>query len=138
MPPIRIRHVLIECPYEGDCEGSVFQSYSRHCLVDHPYDIRYRGTAVLNMRAHRWQEQWALEDAARPRRPHPANVEEQESDNDSETTATLFPIEMPSKRQPVQPVKDGCLEPVSQLAILPHEEPPTAASPCSNYLQLSV
>jgi hypothetical protein len=68
MPPIRNKHVLIECPFE-DCDGSVFQSFSRRCLVDHPYDIRYRGTAVLGMRLYREQElyaQWAALEAAEP------------------------------------------------------------------------
>ncbi|KAI0695443.1 hypothetical protein BC835DRAFT_1519894 [Cytidiella melzeri] len=50
MPAIRTNRALLECPFV-DGPGSVLQTYTRHCLVDHPYDIRYRGTAVLLMRA---------------------------------------------------------------------------------------
>ncbi|KAI0695457.1 hypothetical protein BC835DRAFT_1519901 [Cytidiella melzeri] len=139
MPAIRTYRVLLECSF-ADGPGSVFQTYTRHCLVDHPYDIRYRGTAVLSMRAFRERELYAKQ--AQPTElpeasTTPREVQVQESKPEREKT--VFPAPKACEVRTLPPViGGGCLEPVSQLAVLPDVPPLTLGYLSSNTLQLSL
>ncbi|KAI0341950.1 hypothetical protein BDW22DRAFT_220096 [Trametopsis cervina] len=60
MPPIRTKRMLLESTFSNG-PGTLLITYSRQFLVNHPYDIRYRGTAVLEMRVYREMERYAKE-----------------------------------------------------------------------------
>ncbi|KAI0093250.1 hypothetical protein BDY19DRAFT_903021 [Irpex rosettiformis] len=149
MPPIRTFHVLIEDTF-ADGDGTVFQTYSHHCIAYQPYDIRDRGEMILRMRAFREAEMFAQQ--AKPKelpRPPPSakEVERQKEkmkrkeQEEGIREKTVFPSP-PADEVRILPVAKmggkGCLEPLSQLDVLPEDPPLTLQSLTRNDLQLTM
>lgn len=148
MPPIRTSRVLIEDSYV-DGGGTVFQTYSRHCIAYHPYDIRDRGEVVLRMRAFRETELFALQAGPKepPSPPMAKEVEKKKQEsgrigNEADSKEkTVFPAP-PADEVRVLPVAmmggRGCLEPLSQLDVLPEVPPLALQYLMHNELQLAI
>ena len=146
MPPIRTSRALIECSYE-DCGGSVFQTFSRHCIAYHPYDIRDRGSTILHMRAYREAELFAQQAEPKALPPSPSAKEvkgEKEEVKKMEQEMgvrekTVLPAP-PAEEVRILPVAKmggkGRLEALSQLDVLPEMPPLTLRYLARNELQL--
>lgn len=147
MPPIRTFRTLIECSYE-DCDGSVFQTFSRHCIAYHPYDIRDRGSTILRMRAYREAELFAQQAEPKALPPSPPSTKEVERKKEEVKKKeqemgirekTVLPAP-PAEEVRILPVAQmggkGCLEALSQLDVLPEVPPLTMRYLARNELQL--